>query len=216
MKRAIILTAIGLLCFVLGIVGIYLAMPSLAPDRVDATRARLDSLGLLQSGDSTFVGEALPDTLRPDSSAVDSINTTAPPTPQDIIQGLQDSISVSNNLIRDLQADTTELRGRLGELLAQVDELTEKDIEATELSQSVTKLDAKQLGNILAGLDLNTVQLLYEKASARDRTKLLESMNPEQAARFVSTLVRGEPPDEAETDAPAENPDTPADPTDPT
>lgn len=216
MKRAFILTGIGILCFVASTIGIYVAMPSLSPERVDDTRARLDSLGLIVNTQPDAATSVRPDTLLPNSAdttdaiaSTDSTDSTtvtdALPTPQEIIQTLKDSIYVSNNLIQNLKADTSALSTRMHQLLAQIDVLTTKDFEATELSQSLIKLDAKQLGNILAGLELDIIELLYQKASARDRTRLLESMSPDQAARFVRTLVKGPQP-EATLDT--EEPDT--------
>lgn len=189
MKKVITLAAIGLLCFAAGTVGIYLAMPSLAPDKVDTTRALLDSLGL--------ISETMPDSvaLPADSLLEDSTDTTGvaqlAPTPQDMIQELRDSIRTYAGIVQGLSADTTRLSRQLAVLNVRVTELSEKDFDATELSKSLAKLDAKQLGNILAGLELDTIELLYQKASGRERTRLIESMSPEQAARFVRTLVKG-------------------------
>lgn len=220
MKKVLILVAIGILCFVVGTVGIYIAMPSLSPDKVDGTRVRLDSLGLIARSESNLGAPDSPETVSPESVPPDSFrsnitdSTALPeklPTPQEIIQTLKDSIKVSNNIIRDLKADTSSLTGRIRGLISQVEELSEKDFEATQLSQSLAKLDAKQLGNILAGLDLDIIELLYQKASARERTRLLESMSPEQAARFVQILVKGPQPQAAlETKEPDNDPTNPA------
>ncbi len=226
MKKVLTLAAIGIFGFIIGTVGIYIAMPSLSPDTVDGTRERLDSLGLTVRSEATLPASispesALPDPALADSASRDSLlsndaDSTAIdeklPTPQEIIQTLTDSINVSNNIIRDLEADTSSLADRITELLAEVDELSEKDFEATELSQSLAKLDAKQLGNILAGLDLDIIELLYQKASGRERTRLLESMSPEQAARFVQTLVKGpQPPPAQDLEELEDDPRNPAD-----
>ncbi len=193
MKRALLLAAIGLFCFALGTAVIYFAMPSLSPDRVDGTRARLDSLGLLRA-EADPVRPAAPDPPLPD--ATDSTTVADPfPTSQDIIQTLEDSLNTIKNIVKSLQADTTVLNARVSSLVEQVGEMMSEDLEATDLSKSLAKLDAKQLSNILAGIDLETIRLLYEKASARERTRLLESMSPDQGARFVTTLVNGPLPE---------------------
>lgn len=207
MKRALTLVGIGILCFLVGTVAIYVAMPSLSPDTVVSTRARLDSLGLIVSAPLEVAAPAIPEAVAPDSSAAPDSTALveALPTPQEIIQTLKDSIHVTNNLIRSLEADTSALRAQMDGLMLQIDELSAKDFEATQLSQSLIKLDAKQLGNILAGLDLDIIELLYQKASARERTRLLESMSPDQAVRFVRTLVHGPQP---EADLEEDTPDT--------
>lgn len=195
MKKVLTLAAVTILCFVLGTAGIYLAMPSLSPEKVQDTRARLDSLGLLTAAPVEPPAAPMPalDTLRADSTDSTTVSEVLP-SAQDIIRGLRDSIAVSQSIIQSLTADTSTLSARVAELTDQVDELTQKDFEASELSKSLAKLDARQLGSILAGLEIESIEMIYEKASARDRTRLLESMSPEQAARFVRTLVQGPEP----------------------
>jgi hypothetical protein len=53
------------------------------------------------------------------------------------------------------------------------------------------KLEDKQLGNILAGLDLGVVEQLYAEVSGRDRSRLLQNLPPDRAARFVKMLISG-------------------------
>lgn len=199
MKKVLTLAAVAVLCFVLGTAGIYFAMPSLSPDRVDSTRVRLDRLGLLPGMEPDPA--ALPDSLTPDSSD-STVVADLGPSPQEIIRSLTDSIDTYISIVQSLSSDTSALVARINGLEEQVDQLTRNHLDATDLSKSLAKLDAKQLGNILAGLHVETIELLYQKASARERTLLLESMSSEQAARFVRTLVKGPQPEAA---APAES-----------
>jgi hypothetical protein len=206
MKKALIFTAVGLFCFVAGTVGIYVAMPALSPETVDSTRVRLDSLGLIGQAETDHALpvslDSLPSEPLPSGAAVpgsaeasdSSVLAGSRPAAQEIIETLSDSLRASARVIRALAADTSALGARAERLRAQVEALTAKDFEATALSQSLSKLDSKQLGSILAELELDIIELLYQKASARERTRLLEVMGPDQAARFVRTLVKGPQP----------------------
>ncbi|MEX1055096.1 MAG: hypothetical protein WED81_03640, partial [Rhodothermales bacterium] len=60
MKKTLILAIVGLFSFVLGTVGLYVAMPSLAPAVVDSTRVKLDSLGLISSPPKNTLVSGMP------------------------------------------------------------------------------------------------------------------------------------------------------------
>lgn len=217
MKKALVFAAVGLLCFVVGTVGIYVAMPALSPERVDSTRVRLDRLGLVLEAQTDLVlpdasDARPPDSLPPGSIATESADSfatadvaVARATTQELVGALKDSLGASAEMIRALRADTSALGKRVEQLSAQIAAITDRNVEAATLSQSLVKLDGKQLGSILAGLELDVIELLYQKASARERTRLLESMGSDQAARFVRTLVKGPQPEsdrEASSDEP--------------
>lgn len=197
MKKVVLALFVGLLSFAIGLGGVYLAMPSLAPDKVDGIRKHLDSLELFPGGlDDAATLATLPDSLLPDSlSPADSaVLISALPNPQDIIQSLRDSLYIARNKLADLSRDTSSLASQVRELKGQLSTTTTELEEAASLSKTLVKLDDKQLGVILKGLHLTTIELVYQQASARERARLLQVMHPDQAARFVRTLVNGPAP----------------------
>lgn len=197
MKKIVILAVVALLSFALGTAGIYLAMPRLSPDTHDSTRIRLDSLGLLAKTVDTAVHLALlTDSLQADSTdSTVTVQVPEQPTRQDLIQSLRDSLHILNNLVRNLRTDTTRYIADISALSEQVDDLSAKQVQAAELTKSLSKLEERQLGRILSGLDFTVLEQIYNQSSARERTRLLQAMPAEQAARFVRTLVQGPQPE---------------------
>jgi hypothetical protein len=205
MKKVIILSIAGILSFVLGTAGIYLAMPSLAPSVVDSTRTGIDSLGgLLAQTPSDSVeheaggpqgSETLPDTLGPPDGAADHdslrIDTSAPISMASVESILSDSLRRTTGLVARLERENAALTTQLEGMSQKFDAYSAQQIDTAELGKSLSKLEDKQLGNILAGLDLGVVEQLYAEVSGRDRSRLLQNLPPDRAARFVKMLVSG-------------------------
>ncbi len=196
MKKVIILSVAGILSFVAGTAGIYVAMPTIAPAVVDSTRVRLDSLGLLPRTPEAEQGEA-PSEVKsiqfdPGTSAVDadSSDSLASAAPADVEVPLGDSLRRTTTMVDRLKTDKSALLAEIEELKKRLNKLESQQADAAELSQSLSKLDDRHLGGILTDLDLNVVEMLYLQASARDRPRLLQNLPPDRAARFVKTLVR--------------------------
>lgn len=204
------LSAAGILAFALGSVGIYLAMPSIAPGIVDSTRVRLDSLGLLSAAmenhllvdlDSSLFSQAPQDSAggvidsaaapigldHPDSLVTASSNLPAP----DVNEVLTDSLRRTTQLLQGLQGENAVLAAEIERLENRLDDVVSQQVDAAEIGKSLGKLEDKQLGSILAELDLNIVELLYLQVSQREQSRLLQNMPPERAARFVKMLVSG-------------------------
>ena len=60
------------------------------------------------------------------------------------------------------------------------------------MSGTLAKLEDKELAGVVERLDMGVLQVLYEKASARNRKRLLQAMPPDAAAGFVRRLVQPE------------------------
>lgn len=204
MKKVIILSIAAILSFVLGTAGIYLAMPSLAPSVVDSTRMSIDSLAYLAlaSGDSAGPaaggsqdGAIRSDTLGTADGAADvdslRVDTSAPISMASVESILSDSLRRTTRRVKRLERENTALTTQLDGMKQKFDAYSAKQVDTAELGKSLSKLEDKQLGNILAGLDLGVVEQLYAEVSGRDRSRLLQNMPPDRAARFVKMLVSG-------------------------
>jgi len=61
----------------------------------------------------------------------------------------------------------------------------------TELSATLTRIDDRQLAPILRELDMASLEVLYAESTGRNRTRLLQAMPAERAARFINERVSG-------------------------
>ncbi len=200
MKKVIIMSVAGVLSFVLGTAGIYLAMPTIAPAVVDSTRIRLDSLGLLPMTPEDSVKRGMkqpaaksihfdPSTHAAASDSSDSLQTRPLPSGPTIEVPLEDSLRRTLNVMNNLDTDNAALMAKIEELSGRLEELESQHADAAELSKSLSKIEDRQLAGILADLDMNVVEKLYMQASARDRPRLLQNLPPDRASLFVTTLV---------------------------
>lgn len=199
MKKVILLAVAGVLSFVAGTAGIYIAMPTIAPAVVDSTRIRLDSLGLLplkpeleQVARPTDVQSIQfdPSTGEAESDSTDSLATATLPSVPTIEVPLGDSLRRTTDILNNLKTDKAALLAQIEELTKRLNKLETQQADAAELSVSLSKLEDRQLTGILTDLDLNVVEMLYLEASVRDRPRLLQNLPPDRAARFVKTLVK--------------------------
>ena len=205
MKKIIFFSVLGLLSFLIGTVGLYVAMPRLAPTVVDSTRVKLDSLGLItvpqpetlatataavtekiviSAADSAAFEAAVQASLKARTDSLTQSYTL-------IIGQLSDSLTAAAKMAQNLEQNSSALVAQLEELKKRKETVEAPKVEPTELVKSITKLDDDQLTNLLAGLDLSVIETLYMKSSARERTRLLQNMAPDRAAVFVRTLVKG-------------------------
>lgn len=194
MKKGILLTVVGLLSFAAGTAGIFLAMPSIAPDVVDSTRVRLDSLSLVAAalgdripGDATTSPSALDSLAAMAADSSDTLGTRMADGKPEI--SLEDSLRRTTNLNAQLKADNESILDRVEELTERLERLEAQNIEAAELTKSLSTLEEQQLGSILGGLDMDVLRQLYVEASSRERSRLLQNMPADRAAQFVRTLM---------------------------
>ncbi|MEP0548548.1 MAG: hypothetical protein ABJF88_16555 [Rhodothermales bacterium] len=91
----------------------------------------------------------------------------------------------------------------------------DRQAEAQALSGTLSKLEDAELRAILTRLDLEVVEMLYAASSARNRTRLLQALPSDRAARFVRYLTTGSAGDDAPAPV-AESPVSEAAPATPT
>ncbi len=212
MKQALIAVGAVLLAFVVGLAGVYFAMPALSPEMVGKVQAQRDSLAVLDSlyslgllPDSTYHPPDLlaqSDSLamaQTDSLAQSDSLATAWGAQADSSDGafassesavvLQDSMMVLQHSVAGLIQENGELLEQLKALREQFEGQQTQGARAQELSTTLSKLEDKELARVVEQLDLAVLELLYKNASGRNRTRLLQAMPPQVAASFVQRLV---------------------------
>lgn len=212
MKKALIAAPILVLSFGLGIVGMYIAMPTIAPDVVEEARQRTDSLATAQedsvsSQDSReLAGAALPVSVAADAGDSDTISVTPPADSlpraaiadtlsqivrrqQTVISELEDSLATLHAELEAGAETSASLRQDVEALRAQLDERERRRAQAEDLSQRLARIEDRELEAIMKQLDTKTLEHLYREATGRNRTRLLQAMPADRAARFVNRLV---------------------------
>ena len=212
MKQALIAVGAVLLAFVVGLAGVYFAMPALSPEMVGKVQAQRDSLAVIDSlyslgllTDSTYLlldSLAQSDSLamaQADSLAQSDSLATAGGAQADSSDGafassesavvLQDSMMVLQHSVAGLIQENGELLEQLKALREQFEGQQTQGARAQELSTTLSKLEDKELARVVEQLDLAVLELLYKNASGRNRTRLLQAMPPQVAASFVQRLV---------------------------
>jgi hypothetical protein len=213
-KRILIALGAAVVAFMVSFGGVYFALPhldSVPQDEAVAVRpARTDEPLPLQA---EAVSEPPPLLAARDTASrplVESPPLTAelpalaqesapaepaPPVVEPPSTVLEDSVRVLLALIertnqekRTVEAELAGLRSRL-----QADEA--RKVEAAGLSSTLSRLEDRELQALLQQLDVRVLEILFVESSGRTRTRLLQSMPAERAARFVRNLVApGSPP----------------------
>lgn len=187
---------VSVLAFLAGMWGIHKAMPYLQPEHVEQLtgQASPDSTAvdsLLQahqsgvSGDST---QTVKETaLEIAGLSADSLRRLHAQAAQ--AQSLQDSLTSLQKNLQQHQAQNDSLVSALSKSRKQAQAMETSDQNAEEISKAFTQIENDDMGNILEFMPVNTLKRLYTKASTRDRSRILQALPPDQAARFLQMMV---------------------------
>jgi len=104
-----------------------------------------------------------------------------PPRPMPFDVALRDSLMLLRRKLDTAQRKLADVTARQADRRA----------EAQALSGTLSKMEDDELSAILQRLDLGVVEMLYAGSSARNRTRLLQALSAERAARFVRYLTMG-------------------------
>ncbi len=216
MKKILTIVGISLPAFVLGFIGIYFAMPMLAPERVEETQHMLDSLRVQNSlagiEDSTLVAMqyhafgVITDSLNASLTRLDSSVHRSILQQEQTIAFLRDSLKMAHERLKSTLEETSKMKQVIDELNERLEAIEAKRVEARNLSSTLPKLDIGELSPILQNLELSVVEMVYTEATARNRTKILQALSSERAARFVRHLMTNDP-DTPPPALPSEEPD---------
>ncbi|NBB99892.1 MAG: hypothetical protein GVY15_03405 [Bacteroidetes bacterium] len=197
-KKALLAVGASLIAFAVGLIGAFFLLPMVAPDVADellnppdSTAMPADSLHLA-NGDSLArnPARALLDSLAHDSTAVlDS--TLLQALEPDMVTLHEDSIAALRADLRDKMRAQEALEQELALLRSEVTDLRARKDDMTELSATLTRIDDRQLAPILRELDMASLKVLYAESTGRNRTRLLQAMPAERAARFINERVSG-------------------------
>ena len=211
MIKAVIAVVALVAAFAAGMAGVYYSMPMLAPGKVEKAQVHMDSLALVDSlawvysqGLATAPGSAV---FLPDSLTVSPVALpAAAPSPNEVPVedeapeeepvaveeqvALQDSLAAVQRQFEQLMREQQRLLEEVKSLKDRVDDREAHSEEVQALSGTLSKLEDKELAGVVERLDMGVLEALYEQASARNRTRLLQAMPPEAAARFVRRLVQ--------------------------
>lgn len=217
--KAIIAVVAFLGAFVAGVAGVYFAMPTFAPEKVERAKAHLDSLALVDSLALAFSRGMVPDSTAmppgigampatpPDSlgaaappaaaalpgaetaSAIDPGSEAAPPADTARDTAVQDSLRLFQQRFEGLERDQQQLIEQIEALKQQLKDQQSHGTDVQELSATLSKLEDKDLAEVVEKLDMDVLRTLYLQASARNRTRLLKAMPSHAAAGFVRQLV---------------------------
>ncbi|MFT5141869.1 MAG: hypothetical protein ACI80V_001277 [Rhodothermales bacterium] len=107
----------------------------------------------------------------------------------DLVGGLLDSLSAARGQIIAMTARTVDLEDEIDFLKEARDARQSKKEVATAMASTLPKLDQKELTPILDGLDDSSLDDLYEAASSRNRTAILQALKPERASDLVERFI---------------------------
>ncbi|NBB85045.1 MAG: hypothetical protein GVY12_02320 [Bacteroidetes bacterium] len=201
-KKALLAAGASLIAFAVGLIGAFFLLPMVAPDFAeellnppDSTAMPADSLMLADSDSlAPNPARALLDSLAHDSTAVlDSTLLRA--LEPGMLTIHEDSIAALRADLRDKMRTQEALEQELATLRTEVADLRARKDDMTELSATLARIDDRQLAPILRELDMASLEVLYAESTGRNRTRLLQAMPAERAARFINERISG-------TDAP--------------
>lgn len=208
MKHMLTIAGATVATFVVVLVGAYVAMPTIAPE-VAAQADSLAAADTTSEGDPTIASNgsaagadslALAGADPARAAAGDSV--ALPRSDADVIAALRDSVRRLNQQLTEAHETTQTLQEEAESLQSQLAEATNQNVKANELSSALLKMERRELAALLKEVDMSVLARLYKEASRRSRTRLLQAIPPDRAARFVNEFV-SKPETSAPSAAPA-------------
>jgi flagellar motility protein MotE (MotC chaperone) len=185
MKKALIAVGVSFAFFAVGLVAMYFAMPAIAPELVETVQQRLDSL-MMPPPELTMAADSLMrPPLRTDSTAAQPVY----PPMTDVLVGLRDSLQRLQRSIDEENEEKAMLLRRVEQIEQRWSSLEVKYDEASQMSNTITKMEDKELADLLSRLEDDVLESLYVEASARNRARLLQMLPAEKAATLVDKLT---------------------------
>jgi hypothetical protein len=195
MKKIGLAIGASLIAFFIGLLALYTVIPRIAPDHV--TKATGDTLSdsVVDSLIKVRVAEAREDSIAAvERAALEIVGLTPDSLDQLRLQAgrtatLRDSLQHLAETIEFKDSCEDSLRGALDEAKAVATRLEKSEQTAEEISQAFTQIENNEMAGILEHMHPTVLRQLYEKASAKDRSRILRTLAPDQAARFLESLV---------------------------
>jgi len=217
-KNILMIAGAAVGAFLVALFGAYLFLPLAQPSMVDevedpsgaerdsgATRATMSGPGSTggrsegTEGAPTEVSTAsaqgrvdeAPTETAPDEDSVQVEPDTSRSMKSNvaITEKLRDSLQTLQNRLRSAQEEATTLREETEALRGRVASLERKQAKVNELSSALMDMGQNELTTLLQEVDMTVLEALYQETSGRSRTRLLQAMSSERAARFVNDVV---------------------------
>ncbi len=180
MNKPLLAILISFVFFAVGLTATYFAMPAIAPALVDRVQHRLDSLATASMEIDAPAAMTLPaDSLTPPDSSAE----------MRLLEGLRDSLHALVRQLDTERSNNENLLDRVESMEQRWDELGAKYDEARQMSSTVTKMEDRELSELLSKLDDAVIESMYIEASARNRARLLQMLPAEKAATLVNRLT---------------------------
>lgn len=184
MKNILIVLGGSTVAFIVGLAVTYLALPFVAPDLAERSRARTP----VSVADAAM-------TLPEDSLNLPQDSVALLLTEQKaLVETLRDSLAIVMNRLHAAQAMEMSRAGQIEQLRQRERAAAARRVEAAQLGSSLARLDVRERRDLIEQLDRDILQKIYIEASPRSRTLLLEAMEPKGAAGLVGLLIQPEQP----------------------
>lgn len=109
-----------------------------------------------------------------------------------LVEALRDSVQTLTRRLQEAKTETMSAREEAKTLRKQLATAKDQSLKASELSSALLDMRRRELTALLKKVNMSVLEKLYKRASGRSRTRLLQSMAPKRAARFVNKVVEGE------------------------
>ena len=183
MNKPVLAILVSVVFFIVGLAATYFAMPMIAPEMVDEVQHRLDSLAAEESKMLAM------DSLNSEGMFMDSLMAMDSLAYPNHLAGLRDSLTELIDILELERQQKDTLLMRIQSMEQRWVELSAKYAEAGQMSNTITKLEDKELADLLAKLDEDVLESMYIEASARNRARLLQMLPAEKAATLVNRLT---------------------------
>ncbi|MFB6273785.1 MAG: hypothetical protein ABEL51_12905 [Salinibacter sp.] len=120
-----------------------------------------------------------------------------------VVRALRDSIRSLQSRLRTVQQTADTLRDRTARLRQKLAAAADERAKVNELSDALMDMRRRGLSNLLQDVDMRVLRKLYQETTGGARTRLLQSMDPARAAKFVNQVVEEEAADSSSASPPA-------------
>jgi len=190
-----------------GLLGAYFILPQVAPGLASSAASEQqvlsDSASRSQPDTARHASPAAsaPASLKRSDSAsgASSLQSARGPSPavstrsdtarSPAAQALRDSIAVLRRRLRMAQEAARSLRQDTSALRTRLSAAETRRAKVNELSDALMDMRRRGLTSLLKEVKMSVLKALYRQTTGSARTRLLQSMKPARAARFINQVV---------------------------
>lgn len=113
------------------------------------------------------------------------------PSETTVAQALRDSLRTLHRRLRQTKEEANALRKEMKTLREKLAAADAERAKVNELSDALMDMRRRPLTNLLKEVNMSVLKKLYQQTTGKSRTRLLQSMAPARAAKFVNQVVEG-------------------------